>query len=107
MNSYNKFLIKSKLLAKLPIIYNNIKDNNYYYIQNLKDFLNYYLDNNSCNISNNNLLSNLITNMNLWNFNDNNIKYIIYRDFSEVIYNYDSTDDEMYELLFRLDTIII
>ena len=61
INIYNTFLIKSKLLAKNEIIYKHFLDNNYKYFQNLKDFLSYYIDNNSCNISNNNLLNNFIT----------------------------------------------
>jgi hypothetical protein len=109
MNSYkfNSFLIKSKLLSKINIIYINVKNNNYYYIQNLKDFIEYYIDDNKCNITNNNLLTQLLHNINLWNFNDVDIKKSIYDDFSQFIYNYDITDIEMYDLLVQLEILII
>jgi hypothetical protein len=109
MNCYkfNSFLIKSKLLSKINIIYINVKNNNYYYIQNLKDFIEYYIDDNKCNITNNNLLTQLLHNINLWNFNDVDIKKSIYDDFSQFIYNYDITDIEMYDLLVQLEILII
>jgi hypothetical protein len=109
MNFYkfNSFLIKSKLLSKINIIYINVKNNNYYYIQNLKDFIEYYIDDNKCNITNNNLLTQLLHNINLWNFNDVDIKKSIYDDFSQFIYNYDITDIEMYDLLVQLEILII
>jgi hypothetical protein len=108
MNCYkfNSFLIKSKLLSKIDIIYINVKNNNYYYIQNLKDFIEYYIDDNKCNITNNNLLIQLLHNINLWNFNNVDIKKSIYDDFSQVIYNYDITDIEMYDLLVKLEILI-
>ena len=108
MNCYkfNSFLIKSKLLIKIDIIYINVKNNNYYYIQNLKDFIEYYIDDNKCNITNNNLLIQLLHNINLWNFNNVDIKKSIYDDFSQVIYNYDITDIEMYDLLVKLEILI-
>ena len=37
--------------AKNKIIYQHFIDNNYKYFQNLKDFLNYYIDNNYTNIN--------------------------------------------------------
>jgi hypothetical protein len=108
MNCYkfNSFLIKSKLLSKIDTIYINVKNNNYYYIQNLKDFIEYYIDDNKCNITNNNLLIQLLHNINLWNFNNVDIKKSIYDDFSQVIYNYDITDIEMYDLLVKLEILI-
>ena len=109
MNSetYNNFVIKSKLLSKLPIIYNYVIDNNYYYIKNLKDFLEYNIDNNCCNITNNNLLNNFKNNVNNWNLNNTNFKSRIYQDFSDLIYNYDSTDIAMYDILIKLNDVII
>ena len=104
---YNSYIIKSKLLSKIDIIYNNVKNNNYYYIQNLKDFIDDYIDENKCNITNNNLLTQFIHNINLWNFNNNDIKKTIYDDVSAFIYNYDITDREMYYLLVQFETIII
>ena len=109
MNSfkYDSYLIKSKLLSKIEIIYDKFTNNNIYYIQNLKDFIDNYIDDNKCNISNNNLLSELITNMNLWIVNDGNIKKTIYDDIGKFIYNYDIYDNEMYDLLIKLDSLII
>ena len=43
---YNSFLIKSKLLSKIDIVYKNAINQNYYYIQNLKDFIDNYMDDN-------------------------------------------------------------
>lgn len=109
MNSetYKVFVIKSKLLSKLSIIYNHVMDNNYYYIRNLKDFLEYNIDNNYCNISNNNLLNNFKNNVNNWNLNNTNLKSKIYQDLSDLIYNYDITDVNMYDMLVKLNDIII
>lgn len=107
INIYNTFLIKAKLIAKNEIIYKHFIDNNYKYFQNLKDFLNYYIDNNSCNISNNNLLNNFMTNINNWHHTTHNIKMIIYQDFSNLVYNYDTYDNEMYDLLLKLNDLII
>lgn len=104
---YNNYLIKSKLLSKINIVYINVINDNYYYIQNLKDFIEYYLDDNKCNITNNNLINKLLHNMNLWNSNEDDIKKNIYDDFSQFIYNYDTTDTEMYDLLVKLDNLII
>lgn len=106
-NKYKSFLIKSKLLSKIDIVYNNAINQNYYYIQNLKDFIDTYMDDNKCNISNNNLLSQFIHNTNLWDFSNVNIKKDIYEDMSRFIYNYDTTDDEMYDFLVQLDNLII
>jgi hypothetical protein len=109
MNSeiYKNFVIKSKLLSKLSIIYNYVIDNNYYYVRNLKDFLEYNIDNNNCNITNNNLLNNLKNNINNWNLNNTNLKSQIYQDCSNLIYNYDITDVAMYDILVKLNDIII
>ncbi len=109
MNSitYKTFLIKSKLLAKLPNLYNCVQDNNYYYMLNLKDFLDFHIDNNICNITNNNLLNNFKNNMNNWNLNNTNLKSKIYQDFSDLVYNYDSTDSAMYDILIKLNEMII
>jgi hypothetical protein len=110
MNSdtYKIFVIKSKLLSKLTIIYNYVIDNNYYYIRNLKDFLEYNINNNNaCNITNNNLLNNFKNNINNWNLNNTNLKSNIYQDFSDLIYNYDTTDNAMYDILVKLNDIII
>jgi len=107
INIYNTFLIKSKLLAKNEIIYKHFIDNNFTYIQNLKDFLSYYIDTNSCNISNNNLLNNFMTNINNWHHFNVNIKAIIYQDYSNLVYNYDTTDNEMYDLLLKLHDLLI
>ena len=104
---YNSFLIKSKLLSKIDIVYKNAINQNYYYIQNLKDFIDNYMDDNKCNISNNNLLNEFIHNTNLWNFTDINIKKEIYDDMSKLIYNYDISDNEMYDFLVQLETLII
>jgi len=106
INIYNTLLIKAKLLSKNEIIYKHFIDNNHKYIQNLKDFLNYYIDNNSCNISNNNLLNNFMNNINNWQSSLINIKEIIYQDFSHFIYNYDTSDYEMYDLLLKLNDLI-
>jgi hypothetical protein len=107
INIYNTFLIKSKLLAKNEIIYKHFIDHNFTYFQNLKDFLSYYIDNNSCNISNNNLLNNFMTNINNWHHFNVNIKAIIYQDYSNLVYNYDTTDNEMYDLLLKLHDLLI
>jgi len=107
INIYNTFLIKAKLLAKNEIIYKHFANNNYKYFQNLKDFLNYYIDNNSCNITNNNLLNNFMNNINNWHTSTINIKTIIYQDFSHLVYNYDISDNEMYDLLLKLNELLI
>lgn len=104
--TYETFLIKSKLLSKINIIYNEVKNYNYYYIQNLKDFIEVYIDNNQCNITNNQLLQLLINNINTWDFDHMEIRKKIYEDFSIFIYNYDITDKDMYDLLIRLNNII-
>jgi len=106
INIYNTFLIKSKLLSKNEIIYKHFIDYNFKYFQNLKDFLNYYIDNNSCNITNNNLLNNFMTNINNWDHSNINIRMVIYQDFSNMIYNYDTADNEMYDLLLKLNDLI-
>jgi hypothetical protein len=106
INIYNTFLIKAKLLAKNEIIYKHFANNNYKYFQNLKDFLNYYIDNNSCNITNNNLLNNFMNSINNWHTSTINIKTIIYQDFSHLVYNYDISDNEMYDLLLKLNVKI-
>jgi hypothetical protein len=104
--TYDTFLIKSKLLSKIDIICNEVEKYNYYYIQNLKDFIVVYIDNNECNLLNNRLLQYLIHNMNTWDFDDVKIRKKIYEDFSVFIYNYDMTDKSMYDLLVRLNNII-
>jgi hypothetical protein len=104
--TYDTFLIKSKLLSKIDIICNEVEKYNYYYIQNLKDFIVVYIDNNECNLLNNRLLQYLINNMNTWDFDDVKIRKKIYEDFSVFIYNYDMTDKSMYDLLVRLNNII-
>lgn len=104
---YNSFLIKSKLLSKIDIVYNNAINHNFYYIQNLKDFIDTYIDDNKCNISNNNLLTQFLHNSNLWDFSNINIKKDIYDDMSKLIYNYDITDNEMYDFLVQLENLII
>ena len=106
-NNYKSYLIKSKLFSKIDIIYNNYINNNYYYIQNLKDFIELFIDDNKCNITNNNILVNLIHNINLWNIYDSDIKKKIYDDVSSFIYNSDNSDNEMYDLLVQLETLII
>jgi hypothetical protein len=106
-STYDILMIKSKLLAKLPMIYNYVIDNNYYYIRNLKDFLEFNIDNNSCNITNNNLLNNFKNNINNWNLNNTNLKSRIYQDFSDIIYNFDSTDLSFYNILIKLNDIIV
>jgi len=104
---YNSFLIKSKLFSKIDNIYLNFINNHYYYIQNIKDFIEWYIDDSKCNITNNNLLTQLLHNINLWNTEDINLKKTIYDDCSYLIYNYDITDNEMYDLLIQLETLII
>jgi|LakMenE01Jun11ns_1017448.scaffolds.fasta_scaffold9925132_5 hypothetical protein len=106
-HNYKHFLIKSKLLSKIHIIYNNFINDNYYYIQNLKDFIEFYIDDNKCNITNNNILNQLLNNMNVWNLYDVNNKKSIYDDLSIFIYNYDYTDNEMYDLLVELESLIV
>lgn len=109
MNShkYNSYLIKSKLLSKNDIIYNHFKNENILYIQNLKDFIDIYIDDNKCNITNNNLLTELLHNMTIWTVNDYNIKKIIYNDMSAFIYNYDIYDNEMYDFLCQFEKLIM
>ena len=109
MNShkYNSYLIKSKLLSKNDIIYNHFKNENILYIQNLKDFIDIYIDDNKCNITNNNLLTELLHNMTIWTVNDYNIKKIIYNDMSVFIYNYDIYDNEMYDFLCQFEKLIM
>ena len=106
-NYYKSYLIKSKLFNKIIIIYNNFINGNYYYIQNLKDFIELFIDDNKCNITNNNILVNLLHNINLWNIYDSDIKKKIYDDVGYFICNYDNSDNEMYDLLVQLETIII
>lgn len=105
-NNYQSYLIKSKLFSKIEIIYNNFY-NNYYYILNLKEFIELYVDDNKCNITNNNLLNQLLNNIYLWNREDIDIKKQIYNDMSIFIYNYDNNDNEMYDILVQLETLII
>ena len=106
-NNFNIFLIKSKLLGKIDIIYINAKNNNNFYIQNLKDYISFYIDDNKCNIINNNLLNNFLHNSNLWDYNDTNIHKTITDDMSYFIYNYDTTDKYMYDFLVQLELLII
>ena len=105
-HTFETFRIRSDLLKKIKNINNELLNNNYYYITNLKDFVDYYLNNNLCNISNNNLLNNLKQNMNAWNTNIININNIIMSDMGNFIYNYDSTDNEMNDLMIKLAQII-
>ena len=104
---YNSYLIKSKLLSKIDIIYINFMNNNNYYIKNLKDFIDRYIDDNKCNTHNNKLLCEFMHNTNLWNINNINIKKEIYDDMSKLIYSYDITDIEMYDFLGQLEGLII
>lgn len=104
--TYETYLIKSKLFSKIDIICEAVNNKNYYYIQNLKDFIECYIDNNQCNITNNNILHILINNINRWDFYHMDIKKIIYEDLSVFIYNYDINDKEMYDILVRLNNII-
>ena len=108
MNTYTfeTFRIRSNLLKKIDIINNQFNNRNYYYLENLKDFIDYYLNNNLCNISNNNLLNNLKQNMDRWNLNVININNIIINDMSNFIYNYDSSDNEMNDFMSKLYEII-
>ena len=45
--------------------------------------------------------------MNVWNLYDVNNKKSIYDDLSIFIYNYDYTDNEMYDLLVELESLIV
>lgn len=108
MNNYTfeVFRIRSNLLKKIDIINNQFNNRNYYYIENLKDFIDYYLNNNMCNITNNNLLNNLKQSMDRWNINIANINNTIIEDMSNFIYNYDSFDNEMNDFMNKLLEII-
>ena len=108
MNShtFETYKIRSNLLKKIEIIINQINSQNFYYIQNLKDFIDYYINNNLCNITNNNLLNNIKQNMDRWNININNINININNDMSSFIYNYDSTDNEMNDFMNKFSEII-
>ena len=108
MNNYTfeVFRIRSNLLKKIDIISNQFNNRNYYYLENLKDFIDYYLNNNMCNITNNNLLNNLKNNMDRWNINIININNTIIEDMSNFIYNYDSNDNEMNDFMNKLLEII-
>ena len=108
MNNYTfeVFRIRSNLLKKIDIINNQFNNRNYYYLENLKDFIDYYLNNNMCNITNNNLLNNLKQSMDRWNINILNINNTIIEDMSNFIYNYDSCDNEMNDFMNKLLEII-
>lgn len=108
MNSYNYevFVIRSKLLKKVEIICNQFNNRNSYYLENLKDFIDFYLNNNLFNIINNNNLNNLKNCMNRWNLNIIGINDIIINDMSNFIYNYDSTDNEMNDFMKKFNEII-
>lgn len=105
-NTFETFKIRSNLLKKIEIINNQFNSRNYYYIENLKDFIDYYLNNNLCNITNNNLLNNLKQNMDRWNMNIIGINNTIIEDMSNFIYNYDSSDNEMNDFMINLEKII-
>lgn len=108
MNSYNYevFVIRSNLLKKIEIICNQFNSRNSYYLENLKDFIDFYLNNNLFNIINNNNLNNLKICMISWNLNIIGINDIIINDMSNFIYNYDSTDNEMNDFMKKFNEII-
>ena len=45
--------------------------------------------------------------INNWHTSTINIKTIIYQDFSHLVYNYDISDNEMYDLLLKLNDLLI
>lgn len=108
MDSYvfSTFKIRSDLLKKVEIISNHFNNRNYYYIQNLKDFIDYYINNNSFNIENNNHLNNLKNNMDRWNINIIGSNQTVINDFTTFIYNYDSSDNEMNDFINQLNKLI-
>lgn len=108
MNShiYEVFKIRSTFLKKIKNVCNQYNSHNYYYIENLKDFIDFYLNNNMCNTTNNDLLNRLKDNINRWNINIIDINNIIMTDLSNFIYNYDGTDNEMNDLMIKLIELI-
>lgn len=105
-HTFETFKIRSNLLKKIDIINNQLNNHNYYYLENLKDFIDYYLNNNLCNITNNNLLNTLKQSMDRWNLNVIGISNIIINDMSNFIYNYDNTDNEMNDFMSKLYEVI-
>ena len=105
-HTFETFRIRSNILKKIEIINIQLNNRNYYYLENLKDFIDYYLNNNQCNITNNNLLNNLKQNMDRWNLNIIDINNIIYNDMSNFIYNYDNTDNEMNDFMCKFYEVI-
>lgn len=105
-HTFETFKIRSNLLKKINIINNQLNNSNYYYLENLKDFIDYYLNNNLCNITNNNLLNSLKQNIDRWNLNVIGINNIIINDMSNFIYNYDNTDNEMNDFMSKLYEVI-
>jgi hypothetical protein len=105
MNTYDIYYIKSKVLSKSSIIYNHIIDNNYNYIKNLLEFVEKIADDNKCNITNNNLINGLITNMNNWIY-ISGYKHILYENISTFICNCDFEDKEMLIFVKQFNEII-
>lgn len=107
INSFNSFEFRANILKKIKNIRlysidgSEYIDYNYYYIQNLKDFIEFYLYNydSSSKFHNSNNYDNIIKlkeNMNNWeyvedyNYNSEQIKV----DLTKFIYNYNYTNYE-------------
>lgn len=108
MNShkFNSYLIRSKLFLNIENIQKQAKKFNIYYIINIKNFIDYYIDNNLFNNNNHILLTNLSTNINNWDYNNLDIMKIIYDHFSMFIYNCDNTDNEMNDFMDKLNKLM-
>lgn len=104
--TYDTYFIRSKFLSKIEFIYKQIFIENNYYIKNLKDFIEIYADDNKCNITNNNLINKLITEIDNWYFLNEYTKKLIYENMSTFIYNCDMDDKEMMVFIKQFINII-
>ena len=105
-HQFNSYLIRSKLFSNIENVQKQVKNLNSYYILNIRNFIDYYIDNNLFNNNNYTLLTNLRRNIDNWDFNNIDINKIIYDHLSMFIYNYDNGDNEMNDFMNKLNNII-